>query len=100
LQQIADIRGMTTVDGEDYPPLPGIPVDEKYLGFVYTEEIPVIYGHYWFDWDSHQEDWTDYTACVDFGGRLVAYRWDGEPTITWRNYEPHTRDVVAETPSG
>jgi hypothetical protein len=100
LQQIADIRGMTTVDGEDYPPLPDIPVDEKYLGFVYTEDIPVIYGHYWFDWDSHQEDWTDYTACVDFGGRLVAYRWGGEPTITWRNYEPHTRDVVAETPSG
>jgi hypothetical protein len=76
-QQIADIRGMTTVDGEDYPPLPDIPVDEKYLGFVYTEDIPVLYGHYWFDWGNHQEDWTDYTACVDFGGKLVAYRWDG-----------------------
>ena len=64
----------------------------------------MIYGHYWFEWESHQEDWTDYTACVDFGavdhgGKLVAYRWNGGPTITWRNYEPHTRDVVATTPS-
>ena len=104
LREIADVRDMRTVDGESYPTLPDIAVDEKDLGYVYRDHIPVVYGHYWFDWDSHQEEWTDYTACVDFGvpkdgGKLVAYRWDGEPTITWRNYEPHTRDVVAETPS-
>ena len=104
LRQLADIRGMKTKDGQDYPRLPDLPVDEKHLSYVYTDTVPVIYGHYWFEWDSHQEDWTEYTACVDYGvvksgGKLVAYRWDGGPTITWRNYQPHTRDVVAENPS-
>ena len=104
LEKIADVRGVTTLDGGEYPTLPDLPVDAKHLSYVYTDTVPVIYGHYWFDWTNHQDDWTDYTACVDFGvvkagGKLVAYRWDGEPAITWRNYEPHTRDVVAETPS-
>lgn len=105
LRQLADTRGMKTPGGEDYPALPDLPVDDKYLRYVYTDHVPVIYGHYWFEWENHQDDWTDYTACVDYGavkedGKLVAYRWYGEPTITWRSYEPHTRDVVAETPSG
>ncbi len=104
LDKIADVRDVRTVDGGEYPPLPAVEVDEKHLGYVYTDRVPVIYGHYWFDWDGHRDDWTEYTACVDFsavrnGGKLVAYRWDGGPTITWRNYEPHTRDVVAATPS-
>ena len=103
LRDIADVRGMKTEDGQDYPPLPDDSVNESFLSFVYRESVPVIYGHYWFEWDNHREDWTRQTACVDFSavkddGRLVAYRWDGGP-ITWENYVPHTADVVAQTPS-
>lgn len=103
VRDIADVRGMKTQDGQDYPPLPDDVVDEAFLSFVYADSVPVIYGHYWFEWEKHREDWTRQTACVDFGavrddGRLVAYRWDGGP-ITWENYVPHTADVVAETPS-
>ncbi|MEI6251593.1 MAG: metallophosphoesterase [Mycobacteriaceae bacterium] len=105
LRTLADVRGMKTEDGQDYPALPDLAVDPALLSYVYTDTVPVIYGHYWFEWDNHRDDWTDYTACVDYSvakdaGKLVAYRWDGEPTINWRNYAPHTRDVVAETPSG
>ena len=71
---------------------------------MYTDPIPLFYGHYWRRWEKHQEDWTKYTACVDFsavvkGGTLVAYRWNGEPTITWRNYVPHDPELVAHGPS-
>ena len=103
LRDIADVRGVRTEDGGPYPPLPADPVDESYLSVIYTEEVPVVYGHYWFEWERHREDWTSHTACVDFsavaGGKLVAYRWNGEPTISWRNYLPHTPDVVAPEPS-
>ena len=104
LGDIADVRGMKTKDGEQYPRLPDDELPDFDFSLIYTDPVPVIYGHYWFDWDSHREDWTEYTACVDFGavnhhGRLVAYRWDGQPTITWENYVPHTSDFVAPTPS-
>ncbi|MEI8082581.1 MAG: metallophosphoesterase, partial [Actinomycetes bacterium] len=102
LGDIADVRGMKTKlkDGKDYPPLPDDEVKDFDFSLIYTDPVPVVYGHYWFDWDSHRENCTEYTACVDFGavterGRLVAYRWDGQPTITWENYVPHTSDVVA-----
>ncbi len=103
LREVADVRGVTLLDGSPYPPLPADPVDEFYRSVIYTESVPVIYGHYWFQWERHREDWTTHTACVDFsavaGGKLVAYRWSGEPTISWENYLPHTVDVVAREPS-
>ena len=79
-------------------------VSPKYLDYVYTDEVPLFYGHYWRSWEpAHTEDWTRYTACVDFSavksGHLVAYRFSGEPTILRDNHVPHTRDVVAPSPS-
>jgi len=52
---------------------------------VYPADAPpVLFGHYWFTPDDPMPS-TDTTACVDFsavqGGPLVAYRWDGEPTL-------------------
>ncbi len=104
LADIADVRGMRAEDGGDYPPLPATAVDPEHLSYVYADPVPVVYGHYWFEWDANRDDWTERTACVDFsairdGGRLVAYRWSGEPVISWRNYQPHTPDVVSEQPS-
>ena len=44
---------------------------------------PVIFGHYWFTGPPEITGLT--TACVDYsavkGGPLVAYKWDGEPTL-------------------
>lgn len=50
---------------------------------------PVLFGHYWFT-DNDEKPSTSNTACVDFsavkGGDLVAYRWDGEPTLHAENF--------------
>ena len=100
LREIADVRKVQTADREEYPDLPDEPVEDRHRDHTYRDDIPVFFGHYSLDWDDHPEDCSDYTACVDFNGKLVAYRWDGEPTITPRNYEPQTSDVGAETPSG
>jgi len=72
--------------------------------FAYNDKIPVIYGHYWRKGSPvEHEDWTQYTACVDFSavkcGTMVAYRWDGESEINWRHYHPHGTSIVSDSPS-
>jgi hypothetical protein len=104
LRDLADVRGATTESKDPYPELPALEIDaQQGQTFVYTDRIPLFYGHYWRTWEQRQQDWTPYTACVDFsaaaGGPLVAYRWSGEPTITWENYVPHDPEVVARSPS-
>ena len=51
---------------------------------VYGSEAPVIFGHYW--WSGDRGLTSDRAVCVDFsiakGGELVAYRWDGEETLS------------------
>ena len=68
-------------DGTPLPPLPDTPVDLSHL--VYTNEVPVLFGHYWHS--GVPAALTPTTACVDFsiakGGQLVAYRWSGEATL-------------------
>ncbi|CAJ1501255.1 metallophosphoesterase [[Mycobacterium] burgundiense] len=87
LRDIAEMAGnFTTAAGEPYPPLPDLELRSDTRSFVYTDEIPVVYGHYWRQAPpKHRHDWTDYTACVDFSavkdGALTAYRWSGESTI-------------------
>ena len=101
MPELAEFRGFRLENGDDYPHYEPLPVvDPKYLAYTYKDRVPLFYGHYWREWESHQDDWTTYTACVDFrDDTLVAYRWNGEPKIHWRNYIPHDRDVVARTPS-
>ena len=106
LRDLAELRGATLENGDPYPVIPpDILVDpEVRHSYLYTDSVPLFYGHYWRDWEPvHKDDWTTHTACVDFSaerdGTLVAYRWTGEPTITWRNYRPHTTDVVEHAPS-
>lgn len=87
LRDIAVMAGnLTTAGGEPYPQLPYVELPSDTRSFVYADEIPVVYGHYWRQAPpKHQHDWTDYTACVDFsavkGGALTAYRWSGEKKI-------------------
>lgn len=104
LRDLADVRGMVALDGGPYPPPPADEVDPQHLSYVYADQVPVVYGHYWFEWEHNRDDWTDHTACVDFGaikdgGLLVAYRWNGEPTIQWENYLPHDPEVISPLPS-
>ena len=104
LRELAETRGVLTESGAPYPQLADCTVDEDDgPTYVYTDEVPLFYGHYWRQWDHHRDEWTTYTACVDFsavkGGSLVAYRWRGEPEIHWSNYVPHDPAVVDPTPS-
>lgn len=96
LHQLADVRGMQSLDGGRYQLLDEDDVEAEHLGFVYTEDIPVIYGHYWFDWEDRHNELSERTACVDFGaintGKLVAYRWSGETTILPGNFWRHDPD--------
>ncbi len=106
LRELAVLDGnFMTEDGKPYPLLPEIEVDESDRSVVYNDEVPVIYGHYWrTDQPVHLDDWTTFTACVDFSaakddGVLVVYRYDGEPTIRLRNYVPHGADVIEQSAS-
>ncbi|HQE15677.1 MAG: metallophosphatase [Mycobacterium sp.] len=104
LADLAEVGAFRTADGNPYPRLPEIEVDERDRSFVYNDAIPLFYGHYWRQEPPvHLDDWTEYTACVDFsagkGGTLVAYRWDGQATIAMQNYVPHGADVVAQAPA-
>jgi hypothetical protein len=90
LRELAEMTGtFTTTDGERYPELPSLPIDND--DHVYRGDVPVVYGHYWrTGTPEHGLDWTERTACVDFsavkGGALTAYRWSGESTVRVENY--------------
>lgn len=89
LADVAEISSTFELsEGVPYPPLPPIEVSQD---FVYEEQVPVFYGHYWRQGEPTQHrDWTEYAACVDFsavkGGALVAYRWSGEARIDPDHY--------------
>ena len=79
-------KGSTTEDGRDYPPLPESPLETPPPVEPYVADVTVFYGHYW---ESGTPTITsNRTACVDYGvaaevpGPLVAYRWQGESTLT------------------
>lgn len=92
LRDIAEMGANFTITKDvPYPPLPEVAVPVEHRSHVYADEVPVFYGHYWRQGTpKHQDDWTDYTACVYFsavkGGRLTAYRWSGEQRIAPENY--------------
>ena len=103
--ELAEVPGDSRVEsGELYGDLPDVMVSERDRSFSYGDPVPVFYGHYWrTETPLEHEDWTAYTACVDFsavkGGTMVAYRWNGESTIDWRNYHPHGPDLIEHTPT-
>ena len=49
---------------------------------------PVFFGHYWLN--GNPTLLSDKVACVDYsvakGGKLVAYRWDGESVLSEQNF--------------
>lgn len=101
LDRLALIPGRArTPEGEPFPPLPATPVGEvpRYHG-----DVPVLVGHYWekapVNVYGPRVASTDYSLAKD--GPAVAYRWDGEQTLTNDHYFVHWvghpgRDDVAD----
>ncbi len=62
--------------------LPDEPIPE-HVRIGIEGEKPVFFGHYW--WSGNPQVLAERAACVDYsiarGGKLVAYRWDGEPIL-------------------
>lgn len=105
-QRVSEIAEVPpgSLDERDRPygEFPDEPIQEADTSFVYADEVPVFYGHYWRSGvPEHLEDWTEWTACVDFsavkGGTLAAYRWNEGESIDWTGYHPP--EIVRDTPS-
>lgn len=65
--------------------LPHDLVDPSLL-FTYDQKTPLFVGHYWMT--GSPQKLSNHVACLDYsigkgtnGGKLCAYRWDGESTI-------------------
>lgn len=70
--------------------IPEDPIDEEHLISYAHHEPPVFLGHYWLEGDP--EPLAPNIACLDYsvaksGGKLVAYRWDGEGVLSKEKFE-------------
>ena len=74
--------------------IPDLPLEDDYSVPYPTDEKPLFLGHYWMEGDI--QPLTENIACIDYsvakpGGKLVAYRWDGEQKIDTRKFVSVTR---------
>ena len=85
-----DARARSHRDAYIGPPnalthIPDDPINEDHLILYAHDEPPVFLGHYWLEGDP--EPLALNIACLDYsvaksGGKLVAYRWDGESRLS------------------
>ena len=64
--------------------IPDTPVEKDYSVSYPGNDKPLFVGHYWMEGEI--KPLTENIACIDYsvakeGGKLVAYRWDGEQKI-------------------
>ena len=75
-------RDLALMPDEMRERLPAIPLETDSRS-PYDNKKPVFFGHYWMTGAPKMQTTT--AACVDYSaaneGPLVAYRWDGEPTL-------------------
>jgi hypothetical protein len=74
--------------------IPDLALEDDYSVPYPTDEKPLFLGHYWMEGDI--QPLTENIACIDYsvakpGGKLVAYRWDGEQKIDTRKFVSVTR---------
>ncbi|MCY7363684.1 MAG: metallophosphoesterase [Ignavibacteria bacterium] len=76
---------------EEIEELEGMTVDLNIIKsekFYSKNEVPVIFGHYWFQ--GNPEIVRKNAVCVDYsvakGGKLVAYIWNGEQELVNENF--------------
>jgi hypothetical protein len=71
----SDLAPVTSMSVEALSAIPGYGADEA----------PVFFGHYWLPGDASPQVQAPNVCCLDYsianGGRLAAYRWDGESTL-------------------
>lgn len=70
--------------------IPDDPVDADHLIQYSREAPPVFVGHYWLDGEpkmlAPNVACLDYSVAAKSGGKLVAYRWDGEQALSNENF--------------
>lgn len=88
LEGVRTFRGATLVEGDAARSL--LPEDELPGPFRERDDPdprPIVFGHYWYRGPMVVQ--SGRAACVDhsavLGGRLVAYRWSGEPELSAGN---------------
>lgn len=75
--------------------IPEDPIDTVHLLEYCADDKPVFIGHYWMD--TEPDLLTPNIACLDYsvaaskGGKLVAYRWDGEQRLSSEKFVWVTR---------
>lgn len=74
--------------------IPDLALEDDYSVPYPADEKPLFLGHYWMEGDI--KPLTENIACIDYsvaktGGKLVAYRWDGEQKIDTRKFVSVTR---------
>lgn len=76
-------RSAVTGHGADFDALPDDPLPD-HLMINYEDAQPVFFGHYWHS--GIPSPLRPNTACLDYSvanrGKLCAYRWEGEKTLT------------------
>ena len=80
--------------------IPDLPLEDDYSVPYPTDEKPLFLGHYWMEGEI--KPLTENIACIDFsiakpGGKLVAYRWDGEQKIDTSKFVFVTRKINANS---
>ncbi|MCH8529211.1 MAG: metallophosphoesterase [Saccharospirillum sp.] len=77
------------VPGDEIRKIPKLPIEDGSMP-GYDGKKPVFIGHYWLQGSPaplHPSiACLDYSVASDKGGKLCAYRWQGERTLTPENY--------------
>ncbi len=77
------IPGCLDSEGRPHPGFDDTPIEHD-VAAPYVDATPVVIGHYWMG--GTVEPRSDRVSCVDYsavaGGQLVAYRFDGESTLS------------------
>ncbi len=81
--------------------IPEDPINVDHLIEYSHEEPPVFFGHYWMDTEEPQVlaaniACLDYSVAAKGGGKLVAYRWDGERELSNDKFVYVSRDASVD----
>ncbi len=88
LPGVRTYRGATLVEGDDVrATLPDAELPGPFRELHDPDPRPIVFGHYWYRGPMVVQ--SGRAVCVDhaavLGGRLVAYRWSGEPELSADN---------------
>ena len=76
--------------------IPEDPIGADHLIQYSHDDPPVFVGHYWLDTEpqvlASNVACLDYSVAAESGGKLVAYRWDGEQSLDNDRFVFSTRD--------